>query len=405
MVPLRKHLAKIVIVGLMAVPLAATFLGAPAASGEQRKLAAAPAAPTSVREALALPAALDPWINDHFGWRIRMVEAYTRLRHDLFGRFPTNQVIGGRDGRIFLAAHNRAGEGEPYTAIALACGWHYKDVPRIAEEANRFSRLFDAAGIDAKLLIVPSAPIVYLEQLPAWQTERCTAAGAPAYKMLAYPGLDARARERIWFPLNEMRAIRGRDAMFPLTFFHWSGAGPQAVAGMTQERFWKRPASGGTPIPLVYKRLPSDVHFLFPGIEHDSVAGEPDFTGTTITSCYGPDCFPGMKSIMEKLVVAGRFTNTAPGLAPRLVMITDSFGYAGAPWFSRYYSEVVYLSTNGLAQATPEEVAQLRALLFRPGSGDEVLYLYHDATVYSNRVASDLGTLRPEPRDTGNRLR
>lgn len=392
---LRKHLAKIVIVALMSVPLVATFVGAPATSGEQRKLAAAPSMPTGWREALALPAALDPWINDHFGWRIRMVEIYTRLRHDLFGRFPTNQVIGGRDGRIFLAAHNRAGEGEPYTAIALACGWQFRDGPEILAEVNHFSRLFDAAGIDAKLLIVPSAPIVYLEQLPAWQTERCTVDGAPAYQMLASPGLDPRARERVMFPLKEMRAIRGRDAMFPLTFFHWSGAGPRAVAGMTQERFWKRPAAGGTPIPLVEKRVPSDVHFLFPGIEHDSVAGEPDFTGTTITSCYGPDCFPGMKSIMEKLVVVGRFTNTAPGLAPRLVMITDSFGYAGAPWFSRYYNEVVYLSTNGLAQATPAEVEQLRSLLFRRGSKDEVLYLYHDATVYSNRIGTDLKTLRP----------
>ena len=137
------------------------------------------------------------------------------------------------------------------------------------------------------------------------------------------------------------------------------------------------------------------MHFLFPGITHDSVAGEPDFTGTSITSCFGPDCFPGMKGIMEKLAVVGRFTNTAPGLAPRLVMITDSFGYAGAPWFSRYYNEVVYVSTNGLAQATPAEVDQLRSLLFRRGSKDEVLYLYHDATVYSNRIGSDLKTLRP----------
>lgn len=392
---LRAHLAKIVIVALLALPLLATLLSAPAASGEQRALAKAPALPANWQQALAWPPAADAWINDRFGWRTQMVELYTRVRYDVFGRFPTNQVIGGRGGRIFLSAHNRAGVGEPFTAIKLACGWQFTDGPRIVSELNRFARVFTAKRLDARLLIVPSAPIVYSEQLPEWQAERCPAAAAPGYAVLASPKLAPQTRAKVFFPLDEMRAMRSRVDLFPPTYFHWGGAGARAVAGLTEERFWHRPADSGSALPLVVRRRPSDIHSLFPGIELDSMVGEPEFAGTTMTACTGADCFPDLKPVMQKLGAVGRFTNSAQGLAPRLVLVTDSFGEAGAPWFARYYREVVYVSTNTLALLTREEVARLRGLLFRPGSTDVVLYLYHDATVYSGRVGTDLNTLAP----------
>jgi hypothetical protein len=255
--------------------------------------------------------------------------------------------------------------------------------------------LVRARGVDARLLIVPSAPIVYSEQLQPWQAERCQPGAAPGNLVLSSPGLDPAARERIYFPLAEMRAIRTHARVFPLTFFHWSGEGAQAVAAFTEEHFWHRGKDFGTPIPLVAHSRPSDIQWLFPGIEHDSVADEPDFARTTITPCFGPDCFPELKPVMGKIDVLGRLTNNAPGLARRLVLVTDSFGYAGAPEFARYYSEVVYISTNMLARLSPDEVAQLRRWLFRPGSGDEVLFLYHDASVYSDRILDDLKLLKP----------
>lgn len=389
----RRHGAKLFIVGLLALPLAATVLTGPTATSENRALAAPLERPSTWREALALPAAADRWISDHVGWRAQMIAAYTWMRHRLFGRFPTHQVIAGQGGRIFLAAHSAS--GTPNTAIALACGWNWQDLPRIAADANRLVRTFQAKGMDAKLLIVPSSPVVYAEQLPAWMTPRCSPAQVPGAALLASPLLEASTRKAILFPLDALRAGRNDIAPFPLTFFHWSGAGPRTVAGLTQEHFWQRPASGGTPIPLVQRSLPSDISGLFPGISLDSVAGEPDFAGTTMSLCHGAPCFPGMEPLMAKLFIVGRIINSAPGLAPRLVLITDSFGLAGAPWFARYYREVVYVSTNALAQATVEELAQLRALLFRPGSGDELMYMYHDATVYQGRVGADLKVLAP----------
>lgn len=392
---LRANAAKILVVSMLALPLVATLLPGPSANHEQRPLAPAPAAPTSWPALLAWPAAADAWASDHFGGRSQMVVAYARLRHDVFGRFPTNQAMLGRDGRVFLSAHNKAGEGEPYNAIKLACGWQHDNPLGLVLQVNAFARLFRARGIDARLLIVPSAPVVYSEQLLPWQAERCAPEGAPANLMLNSPRLDPEARAHTYFPLAEMRAMRQGVRVFPLTFFHWGGAGAAAVAALTEQYFWRRGDDFGQPIPLVARRKPSDIHWLFPGIEHDSIDDEPDFTGTTITACYGPDCFPELKPIMEKLAVVGRYTNRAPHLAGRLVVVSDSFGFAGAPAFARYHREVVFVSTNALSRLSRDEVAALRNLLLRPGSGDQVLFLYHDATVYSDRIATDLGMLRP----------
>jgi hypothetical protein len=138
------------------------------------------------------------------------------------------------------------------------------------------------------------------------------------------------------------------------------------------------------------------VHYLFPGIERLADVGEPDLTGTGITRCDGPDCFETrFRAVMAKLPPSGVFRNGAPGLAPRLVMLTDSFGIGAAPWFARYYSEVVFVSTNFLFRLSQDEKAALKKLVFRPDSGDEVLYLYHDVTVNVNRIATDLAYLRP----------
>jgi hypothetical protein len=53
------------------------------------------------------------------------------------------------------------------------------------------------------------------------------------------------------------------------------------------------------------------------------------------------------------------------------------------------------MSTNMLARLSPDDVARLRPWLFRPGSGDEVLFLYHDASAYSDRLRDDLKLLKP----------
>ncbi|MEW6760681.1 MAG: hypothetical protein AB1437_07635 [Pseudomonadota bacterium] len=391
---LRAHAAKLVLTGFLALPMVAAVLWPVDASIEQRQLAPAPNRPHSLEEVLAWPAQAEAWTNDHFGWRPQMVTSFSRLRFELFDRFPTQQVMAGQEGRLFLVSHND--RKDRYNAL-VACGWQFNRFERVLADLNRFEQTFRERGIPAKLLVVPSGPVVYSEELQPWAAERCRPENVPMARLLASPRLKPEARALVYHPLAEMRAQRDRIMFFPKNYFHWAGAGAAAVAGMTERHFWGRDESFAPPIPMVAKEQPSEIRFMFPGIERVSMVEDAEFSATSITQCHGPDCFPEhLRPMLAKLVVMGRYLNKAPGLGPRLVVIADSFGHVGAPMFSRYHREVLFVSSNMLDRLDEKEREQLRELLFVPGSDDEILFLYHDATLLSNRIKTDLDMLFPE---------
>ncbi len=139
----------------------------------------------------------------------------------------------------------------------------------------------------------------------------------------------------------------------------------------------------------------ADFQALFPGIEIIRPVGAPVLAGTSITPCDGPACFPELPGVMAKLGMVARYRNSAPGLGPRLVIVADSFGPNAVPWFARFHEEVVLVGTNNLYLLDAAERARLKAFVFRPAGGDELLYLYHDATLYSGRLLGDLSMLSP----------
>lgn len=384
---LRAHAAKLVLTGFLALPMVAAVLWPVDTTIEQRQLAPAPGKPSTLEEVLAWPALAEAWTNDHFGWRPQMVTGLSRLRFELFGRYPNEQVVAGREGRLFMLGHH-------YTLL-VACGWKFDRFERVLADLNRFEQTFRERGIPARLLVVPSGPVVYSDELQPWAAERCRPENVPMARLLAEPRLKPEARALVYHPLAEIRAQRDRITFFPKHYFHWDGAGAAAVAGMTERHFWGRDESFAPPIPIAAREQPSEIRYMFPGINPVNVVAEQDYTGTTITPCYGPPCFPDLQPAMEKLAVVGRYLNSAPKLGPRLVVLTDSFGYSGGPVFSRYHREVVFVSTNLLSRLDEKELEQLRKLLFVPGSDDEVLFLYHDATVLANRVGTDLDMLFP----------
>ncbi|MDO8439275.1 MAG: hypothetical protein Q7S67_03460, partial [Telluria sp.] len=271
----------------------------------------------------------------------------------------------------------------------------YDGVDRIVQEINYFQKHFASRGLAPKLLIVPSGPLVYSRHLPAWLSERCPDSAAPALAILASPRLQPAARALAYFPLDVLRKLGPGTPPQPQHYFHWAGEGPRAVAEAAEQRFWGRPASVATALKTVYRPGPSDYQSLYPGIEIIRMVGAPELAGSTITPCDGPACVPELAATAAKLHMVARYRNSAPGLGPRLVILSDSFGPNAMPWFARFHEEVVLIGTNNIAQLNHEEKARLRAFVFRPHSKDELLYLYHDATVYSSRVLGDMQFFAP----------
>jgi hypothetical protein len=380
---------KLGVIALLGLPALISIVKPAAPVNENRTLSPFPGRPGSVETALAYPAKLDGWINDHFGFRSTLLKLNNRTRHSLFGQFPTSQVIQGK-GRIFLAAH--ATTHEPYSAIYLSCGAETEnlriDVNGIAGQARNLIEGAKRAGINAKMLVAPSSPALYANQLPTWLAARCNAALPPVPRILASPILGDEARAAIAYPIDLARRIDENDRFIPENWFHWAGAGPRIAAEASTGSLLGIDTSAGTPLRRHKESAPSDISHLFPGVTLKSEIEVADHQASGIKVCAGAPCFPEVPAAAAKLAEVSRYVNDkAP--ARRLVLLSDSFGAYIAGWYSPYFREVVHLSTNNLGLLAPEDVAALRKQFLNGAPGDHVLFLYHDGSFLANRLKID----------------
>ncbi|SFU88665.1 hypothetical protein [Pseudoduganella namucuonensis] len=387
-------LAKLTLVALLAAP--ALFSHSSGSDGaENRRMAPPPQRPASVEEALKYSASFDAWARDNFSLREALVRLNTRVRYHLFGVYPTNQVIQGREGRSFLTTSHPL--VPPYDDVFSSCGYQRELTGMLNQQIGRLLTLSRERGIQAKLLVVPSSPVVHVDQLPAWTSALCHTATPPMARWLAQPGLDPALRRDVAYPLEQMRAAARETDLFPRTFFHWGGAGPRLVAEWSLGQFYGARPEQATPYTSGKQWLPSDVSHLFPGLERRSEVEVMDLDASGIAACHGAACFPGGPAVLEKFELAlYRNPKAARG---RLLLITDSFGPPAAPWFARYYRETVLFNVNTLylleGPRQERDLERVRRFLFDGREGDDVVVMYHDATVHAKRIALDFPKLLP----------
>ncbi|MBP1206774.1 hypothetical protein JOD97_004850 [Duganella sp. 1411] len=391
--PLRRHAAKIALVALLSLPALVGAWRSGQHGGENRTMAALPAVPTDWAGALALPAKTDAWINDHFGFRDALLLAHNRLRYSVFDEFPSVQVTRGRHGRFFLTSHNAS--SPPFSAVTSVCrGGQFK--PGTPEYINRLFRDFHAMGLDPRMLIVPSAPVVMYEDLPRWLEAGCASSATPFTELLAGDRLDPEVRRATLYPLAQMREIKQRATLFPKNWFHWNGPGLDEVAQLTLP-MWGHPLGTPAPaFPIARREGASDVANLFEGIGIMATMEEADFAAAGVASCYGGRCFPEFEEYAETLYDISRFHNPK---APkrRLVMLTDSFGSKISGWYARYYDEVEQVATNNISQLSAGQIARLKAYLFRDRENMDLLILYHDGGASTGTLQYGLERFHEKP--------
>jgi hypothetical protein len=380
----------LVIAGILAIPGLLSLVRTKDLTTENRSLAKLPPRPDSLEDWVVFPRKLDQWFNDHVGMRNKLVSLNNTVRYAMFGQFPTSQVIKGRNGRIFLSAH--ATTLAPYSAITIPCGQTPTD---LEEAAQPIAGLFDwltAHRLDPRLMIVPSAPVLYPEDLPAWLEDRCAAASLPIPQLLAAKALNREMRNRSFFPLEEMRLLKRDSEVFPKTWFHWAGEGPRSVTASSVSRLWGVDPASGTPLIAQAQTQGSDISNLFPGVQLKSRVLVPEYAQSGVDACVGPSCFPELGTAAGRLQEMAIYTNPrAP--AGQLVLLSDSFGQFIAGWYPRYFRKVIHVSTNQLNQLNGEEAKRFRDWLFETASTSHLLFLYHDGSVLWGRPASDLKML------------
>ena len=390
---LGRNAGKFAVVALLAVPAAISLYNARTKPNDPN-LAQLPPRPATTAELLEMPPKLNAWINDHFGYRVDLVKFNNRMRFKLFHEFPSVQMSAGRHGRYFLSAHGTS--MPPYQAVTTVCS---RGVARDSTipHLNRLFGAFHAAGLAPKLLVVPSAPVVYPEDLPPFLERECASDITPVGAVIASPALDPAAAAAMFYPLKEMREIKKSAVLFPKSWFHWTGDGLDQVARLSLTHFWQRPLDQAPALAQKKRVQIADVSHLFDGILLESETIEPDLDKSGVKGCWGGECFPEIADISTTLRDVSRFDNPkAP--ARRLLIISDSFGSKVSAWYARYYRHVEQFATNGVDQLTPEQLESFKTYIYRERADTDILILYHDGGAMYDVLRLGTERLLPAPK-------
>ncbi len=386
---LRQHRAKWMIILLFLMPVLGDKFILPDPNQENRNLAAKPVRPHSWESLLKYPGQFELWANDHVGLRDELIGLNNRIRYRLFHQFPTAQVLQGKNGRILLASHsNQMGN---FSAIQDVCGYQFHDLPALVKQLNLFGSTMRQQQLDANLLIAPTAPVIYPEDIPDWLAIRCQGKSVPMEMALKDPELvDGK---KLFYPRTELLAAKAKYSIFPKTWFHWAGSGPRIAADLSMQRFWQSDLQSSPVLKTSMSIEASDIARLFPGLRLNSDVETVNFSASGIKACHGAICYPQLPGIAEKLWGIHRYRNAQAKL-PRLVMITDSFGPGLGPWYARYYQDVIQIATNDFNRLSPTEMRHLKQFLFHSSGAQHLLFVYHDATIQSGqRLEADFGMI------------
>ncbi len=119
-----------------------------------------PAAPKRWADWLALPAAIDAFLKDHFGLRHAMIQTHHDLTKPMLG-FGGTEVLIGRDGRMFYLGDD---------LVRQSAGLVVRD-ERVAETVAMLVKMRDELqkrGIRFLVASPPNSATVYNDDLPAW---------------------------------------------------------------------------------------------------------------------------------------------------------------------------------------------------------------------------------------------
>ena len=271
-------------------------------------------------------------------------------------------IVVGRNGRLFLGNH----EGSPPgSLIADVCGGGVAE-PAVARAAAIIGAVLDAGratDVPFRFLIVPTAPRIYPEDVPA---------GIPCSDFAADRLVGELNAPDVIYPVADMQALKQRFEVLPKRHFHWAGEGPLRVAEIVAERM---DLARELSLPLRPDNRSSDLNGFDPGVGlHDRI-GTPDLRRAGVAQCGGARCSPALPDAIVAF--------THPG-AGRLLLLADSFGDEIGGDFAEFAGTVWLVRMNvALVDPAPPIAAAIRG--FHP---DAVIVAYHDAGALALDAAS-----------------
>jgi hypothetical protein len=372
----RWGLLSVVFFALLPLPLLVqALLPSGTVQGENRRLSPPPELPRSLTGLVHWPAAADAWLMDQFGLRGAMIRVNNWLRYRLFDEIPTRQIVQGRHGRLFLG--NADGQAEDRMILNICgAGVSSAEIQDATRQAADFLWHAVKAGLDAAMLIVPTAPRLYARDLPERLARACAASTPPidrvAAALIKTPGLPP-----VIYPVKRMLALEQTMPVIPREHFHWAGEAPVIIArDVVDQVFGLRRTMT---LPLAVVRRSSDLNGLAPGIGESTLINEPDVRAAGIRTCPNIRCGPIAGVPATAAMAIERYFRAGEG--PPMLIIADSFGDEIGRDFSEYSPEVWLLSTNSARALSENDRAALMQAVLARFRGQRVVFVYHDQQV------------------------
>ena len=351
---------------------------------DNRPLRAAPKAPASTEELIQWPRRFEAYLADHFGLRRYLIRADMFLRWNVFGESTTPLLLPGRNGRIFRA------DGEPrYRSVLSTCGAYGDDAWRALISASIAEALRKAAAKlpDTKVLVIPSAPALYTQDLPEWVERACRDRVPLAPDLIGR--LPADLRGTVLYASGPLSALPPSVPLIPKKDFHWAGRGVRLfVQALAERDFGLKPKARAV---WTEQEVPVELAFAF-GRWFMHRVEQPDWKASGIELCIGAgECF------REPAFAAVDFTRGTWRLKrtngpERLLILGDSFATAASSVLIDYFDEVVTVNLWEFTWAPDDKKDRLWQALAIDWRPTRIIVLVCDENVfhlpqYLNEVA------------------
>lgn len=208
----RRTLHRRVVSAVFALCLLAPLVGSIGGWGgdvaalEYRTPAPLPGFPSSAAALEAFPSALDAYLEDHFGFRSRLVALNSRL-HLAFGVSASPKFMVGKDGWMF--------DRWPLEQYRGTERFASKDLEDWVRRMKRHDRFLASRGIRMLIMVVPGKLAIYSDYVPDWvnvvepegryQQLVARLAGEPELELLDLraPLLEARRHQRVYHKTDD----------------------------------------------------------------------------------------------------------------------------------------------------------------------------------------------------------
>lgn len=358
---------------MLSTPLIWHFLDPSAAQSDNRALAKPPGFPSGLAELWQWPRRAEAYLDDHFGLRPQLVRANVNIHWHLLDSSSVSSIVVGRNGRIFFS------DGEvPFRAALGNCGawWSADYRADFVHEAEAGLTSLRRAFPNVSVLLVPTSPVLYPQDLPAWMERACAGHVPLATDILQH--LPDPLREMVSYPRDVAVSLPASGPLIPKKNFHWDGRGPDLL----MQSF----VDGRFHMPRVIEPgwtervVPSDLAPLLPGIELVDRISVPGWGTSGVRFCDVSVCaqrapLDGIALPLETLWAE------RPGAGGKLLLLSDSFGAKAAATLIEYFSDIVMINMNNVQRLSPDQRRSLWYRLNNDWRPDYVLVVVQDGNI------------------------